>query len=107
MKLSCVAQREAKLLPILRQELAMSSTLVKRLKYLERFFVNGQAVRTNYPVKVGDLVEVILDEPIPEYPPEEGELSILYEDAFFIAIDKPPGIMMHPSSTYCARSALT
>ena len=98
MKLSCIAGREAKLLPILRQELAMSSTLVKRLKYNHAFLVNGQAVRTNHIVKVGDLIEVILDEPLPEYPAEEGELSILYEDDFLIAIDKPPGMMMHPSS---------
>ncbi len=98
MKLSCIAQREAKLLPILRQELAMSSTLVKRLKYNHAFLVNGEAVRTNYPVKIGDLVEVILDEPLPEYPPQKGDLSILFEDEFFIAIDKPPGMMMHPSS---------
>ena len=98
MKLSCIAQREAKLLPILRQELAMSSTLVKRLKYNYAFLVNGEPVRTNHPVKIGDLVEVILDEPTPEYPPQVGELSILFEDAFFIAIDKPPGMMMHPSS---------
>ncbi len=97
MKLSCIAQREAKLLPILRQELAMSSTLVKRLKYSHAFLVNGQAVRTNYPVRIGDHVEVILDEPEPEYPAQEGELSILFEDDFFIAIDKPPGMLMHPS----------
>ncbi len=97
MKLSCIAQREAKLLPILRQELAMSSTLVKRLKYSHAFLVNGQSVRTNFIVKIGDLVEVILDEPVPEYPAQEGELSILFEDDFFIAVDKPPGMLMHPS----------
>ena len=97
MKLSCIAEREAKLLYFLRQELAMSSTLVKRLKYNHAFLVNGQAVRTNYPVKIGDLVEVILDEPEPVYPSQEGELSILFEDPFFIAIDKPPGMLMHPS----------
>ena len=97
MKLTCIAQREAKLLPILRQELAMSSTLVKRLKYSHAFLVNGEAVRTNFPVKVGDLVEVILDEPTPEYPAQDGNLSILFEDDFLIAIDKPPGMLMHPS----------
>ncbi len=97
MKLSCIAQREAKLLPILRQELAMSSTLVKRLKYNHAFLVNGEAVRTNHIVRIGDFVEVILDEPDPEYPAQEGELSILYEDEFLIAIDKLPGILMHPS----------
>lgn len=75
----------------------MSSTLVKRLKYRGAYFVNGQCVRTNFIVKPGDLVEVILDEEDPIYPAEEGELSILYEDDALIAIDKPPGMLMHPS----------
>ena len=97
MKISCISQREAKLLPILRQELAMSSTLVKRLKYRGAYFVNGLCVRTNYIVRPGDLVEVVLDEEDPVYPAQEGELSILFEDDSLIAIDKPPGMMMHPS----------
>lgn len=50
MELSCICPREARLLSVLRQELGMSSTLVKRLKYQERFFVNGRSVHTDYPV---------------------------------------------------------
>ena len=98
MQLRHIAQRDAKLLSFLRQELGLSSTLVKRIKFREAYRVNGQVVRTNFPVKKGDLIEVCLDEPTPEYPAQEGALEILYEDQWLIALDKPPGILMHPSS---------
>lgn len=98
MELRCTAPREAKLLSILRQELSMSSTLVKRLKYKNAYRVNGVPVRTDYPVKIGDEVTVLLDEPTPVYPAEEGELHILYEDEWLIAVDKPAGMLVHPSS---------
>ncbi len=98
MELTHTAQRDAKLLSILRQELSLSSTLVKRIKFREAYRVNGVIVRTNYPVKKGDYIQVCLDEPTPEYPPQEGELRILFEDDWLIALDKPAGMLMHPSS---------
>lgn len=98
MELRCTAPRNAKLLSILRQELSMSSTLVKRLKYKNAYRVNGVPARTDYPVRIGDTVTVLLDEPAPVYPAEAGELHILFEDDSLIAVDKPAGMMVHPSS---------
>ena len=98
MELRCVAPREAKLLSILRQELSMSSTLVKRLKFQNAYRVNGVPARTDYPVKIGDTVTVLLDEPTPVYPAEDGDLHILYEDDSLIAVDKPADMLVHPSS---------
>lgn len=98
MKLTLTAEREAKLLSLLRRELGMSSTLVKRLKFRRAFTVNGTAVFTDHPVHIGDRVEVLLDEPTPDYPAEDGPLDILCEDAWLIALDKPAGLLMHPSS---------
>ena len=98
MKLTLTAEREAKLLSVLRSELGMSSSLVGRLKYQGAFTVNGAPVFTNFIVRPGDCVEVRLDEPTPDYPAEEGPLDILYEDEWLIALDKPSGILMHPSS---------
>ena len=98
MELTHTAQRDAKLLSILRQELGLSSTLVKRIKFRQAYRVNGIPVRTNHPVKKGDRIQVCLDEPTPEYPAQEGPLCILYEDDWLIALDKPAGMLMHPSS---------
>lgn len=97
MTLCHTAAREGKLLTFLRRELGMSSGLVKRLKYRHVFTVNGRTVFTDYPVRIGDRIEVVLDEPTPEYPAEAGALDILYEDPWLIALDKPAGLLMHPS----------
>ena len=60
--------------------------------------VSGTAVRRSRPVKAGDCVEVDVPEPRSiAIEPEEIPLSILYEDAHLIAIDKPPGLVVHPS----------
>lgn len=91
------ADRSGKLLSFLRRELALSSTLVNRLKQQEAMFVNGRFVHTDFPVAPGDEIAVLLEEPTPEYPAEEGPLDILYEDEAVIAVDKPAGLMIHPS----------
>lgn len=97
MTLTHVAEREGKLLTFLRRELGLSSTLIKRMKFRHVYTVNGQCAFTDFPVKIGDKIEVCLDEDVPEYPAEEGNLSILFEDDALIALDKPVGILMHPS----------
>lgn len=98
MILSHRVQRETRLLSVLRRELGLSSTLVNRLKYRQAYRVNGQAVFTNFIVRPGDLVTVTLEEELPVYPAEDVPLSILFEDEALIALDKPPGMMVHPSS---------
>ena len=80
----------------------MSTGLMNRLKWQEKIFVNGAPQYTNYPVKTGDVITVQMDEPEPEYPAEAGEIHILYEDEYLLAVDKPAGILIHPS-----RSRLT
>ena len=97
MELKWIAQREGRLSSFLRGEMKLSYSLMNKLKWGDSIQVNGQPQRTNYPVKTGDLITVRLDEEEPEYPAEEGELTILYEDDFLLAVDKPAGMLIHPS----------
>ena len=97
MELKIVAGREGRLSSFLLGELKMSSSLMNKLKWGDAIQVNGLPQRTNYPVKPGDLVTVRLDEEEPEYPAEEGPLAILYEDDYLLAVDKPAGMLIHPS----------
>ena len=99
MELQCTAARKAKLLLILRRELRISDGLIRRLKPLDAFAVNGVSAHTNCPVQPGDLVTVRIDEAAPDFPAEDGPLEILYEDDCLIAVDKPAGILVHPSFT--------
>ena len=97
MELKIVAQREGRLSSFLLGELKMSSSLMNKLKWGDALQVNGEPQRTNYPVKPGDVVTVRLDEEEPEYPAEEGPLTILFEDDYLLAVDKPAGMLIHPS----------
>lgn len=97
MVLTHIANRPGTLLTFLRRELGLSSSLVKRLKWQNAFWVDGTPAHTDFPVQPGSTITVLLDEPQPEYPPEDGALEILYEDESLLAVDKPAGLLMHPS----------
>ena len=97
MELKIVARREGRLSSFLLGELKMSSSLMNKLKWGDALQVNGEPQRTNFPVKPGDVVTVRLDEEEPEYPAEDGPLTILYEDDYLLAVDKPAGMLIHPS----------
>ena len=97
MELKWIADREGRLSSFLRGEMKMSYSLMNKLKWGDAIQVNGAPQRTNYPVSPGDVITVRLDEEEPEYPAEEGPLSVLYEDAFLLAVDKPAGMLIHPS----------
>lgn len=102
MELKHNAGRAGRLSSFLREEMKMSAGLMNRLKWKELLFVNGIPRHTDYAVQVGDVITVPLDDPAPQYPAQEGEITILYEDDHILAVDKPAGMLVHPS-----RSRLT
>ena len=97
LELTHIAVREGRLSSFLLGELKMSTGLMNKLKWGDSLRVNGVPQRTNYPVRPGDVITVALAEETPEYPAEDGELSILYEDDALLAVDKPAGMLIHPS----------
>ena len=97
MELVWIAQREGRLSSFLLGELKMSASLMNKLKWGTAIQVNGVPCRTNYPVKPGDRITVQLAEERVEYPAQDGPLDILYEDAHLLAVDKPAGMLIHPS----------
>ena len=97
MELKLVATRPGRLSSFLKGELKMSTGLMNRLKWGDAIRVNGIPQHTDYPVQPGDMLTVRLDEPAVEYPPQQGELTILYEDDHILAVDKPAGMLIHPS----------
>ncbi|MDY3781226.1 MAG: RluA family pseudouridine synthase [Candidatus Faecousia sp.] len=97
MELTLTATRTGKLSSFLKKELKMSTGLVNKVKWADGLRVNGVSCHTNYPVEPGDRIAVLLTEEVPEYPAEEGPLTVLYEDAYLLAVDKPSGMLIHPS----------
>ncbi|MDO5544569.1 MAG: RluA family pseudouridine synthase [Eubacteriales bacterium] len=97
MELNWIATRAGRLSSFLLGELKMSTGLMNKLKWGDSLRVNGVPQRTNYPVQPGDVITVTLAEETPEYPAEDGELAIVYEDNAILAVDKPAGMLIHPS----------
>lgn len=97
MLLTLTAARGGRLSSFLMGELKMSSSLVNKLKWGDAITVNGCKRFMDWAVVPGDVICVDLDEPEPEYPAEDGEFTILYEDEYLLAADKPAGMLIHPS----------
>lgn len=97
MELKTEAARSGRLSSFLKGELSMSAGLINRLKWGDAIRVNGEPRHTDYAVTPGDVITVRLDETAPEYPAEDGPVHILYEDDWLLAVDKPAGMLIHPS----------
>ncbi len=97
MELKHTATRGGRLSSFLKQEMGMSTGLINRLKWADRILVNGKPEHNDFQVAVGDTITALLDEPEIQYPAEQGELTVLYEDEHILAVDKPAGMLIHPS----------
>lgn len=60
--------------------------------------VNDVAVKSNYKVKAGDIVRLVLAHPTYEQllTPENIPLDIIFEDDQLLVINKPAGMVVHP-----------
>ena len=61
--------------------------------------VNGKSVAKNYKLKVGDVLEIELPEPVSDKAePENIPLDVVYEDDDIIVVNKPSGMVVHPAA---------
>jgi len=60
--------------------------------------VNGKNAKPRFKLREGDRVEAVIPDPVPlEVEPEKIDLDIIYEDNDIIIINKPQGMVVHPS----------
>lgn len=84
---------------VLERRLGVSRKLLSRLKLTELgITVNGERVYTNDRIAVGDLVEIRMEqEESDDILPEPIALDIVYEDKYLLIVNKPPGLIVHPT----------
>lgn len=82
---------------VLRRSLSLSAAAVRRLKRSDGIKLGGRTVFTNYKVSQGERLTVTLTEGECGIVPEYGRIDILYEDEWILAVNKSPGILVHPS----------
>jgi 23S rRNA pseudouridine1911/1915/1917 synthase len=89
--------------------LRIDKFLVHRMEHVSRariqaaadggnILVNGAPVRSNYRVKPGDRVQIVMPYPRREVEiiPEDIPLNIVYEDDDLLVVDKEAGLVVHP-----------
>lgn len=60
--------------------------------------VNDKLIKSNYKLKLNDIIEVNLPEPLElEVKAEDIKLDIVYEDHDVIVVNKPQGMVVHPA----------
>ena len=77
----------------------MSRSYIQKLIKEEQITVNGKVIKANYKVSEEDLV--VMNEPElkePDILAEDIPLDILYEDSDLLIVNKPKGMVVHPSA---------
>src|SRR5215213_3156600 len=75
-----------------------SRNQIQKLIEQENILVNSHPVVHGYKLKKGDVIDVNL--PLPEageIQPEDIDLNIVYEDQDIVVVDKPAGLVVHPT----------
>ncbi len=95
------AKKEKSLLLFLKNDLGLSSSLIKKAKRIENgILVNGEQKFTNENVKCGDKVEITIqtaDEKSENIPLCDLPLDVVFEDEYLLIINKDGEIPTHPS----------
>ena len=90
---------------ILRRHLHLSGTVLRRIKWLsDGIMVDGQRVTVRYRVQAGEVLSVRLTDPAPTSGtvPTPGPLDLIWEDEDVVVVNKPPGLLVHPSHGHFA-----
>ena len=60
--------------------------------------VTGNPAKSNYKIKPGDIISIVLPQPLHEFEliPENIPINIVYEDDDIIVVNKDPGMVVHP-----------
>ena len=77
----------------------LSRTRIKALVDGGHVHVNGAASKAAHRLKAGEKVEVVVPPPVPEEMAAEAiPLTIVFEDAHVLVVDKPAGMVTHPGA---------
>lgn len=79
----------------------ISRSYIQKLIKEKEISVNGATVKSNYKVGVNDVIKMTIpDLSEPDILPENISLDILYEDMDILIVNKPKGMVVHPSPSH-------
>lgn len=84
-----------------------SRSYIQKLIKDEQVTVNNQKIKSNYKVQSSDQLRVELPKlQEPDILPEDIPLDILYEDEDVLVINKPKGMVVHPSAGHYSQTVV-
>ena len=84
-----------------------SRSYIQKLIKDEQVTVHNQKIKSNYKVQSGDQLRVELPKlQEPDILPEDIPLDILYEDEEVLVINKPKGMVVHPSAGHYSQTVV-
>lgn len=76
-----------------------SRSYLQKLLKDQQIMVNDKTVKSSYKIQTGDFIQIILPEmEEPDIVPQKIPLDILYEDEYLLVVNKPKGMVVHPSA---------
>jgi 23S rRNA pseudouridine1911/1915/1917 synthase len=93
------AQRGVRLDVLLAERFpSYSRVLLRKIIAAGGVTIDGRSVKVAYRVRPGETIRIVLPElPRSGSAPEDIPLEVLYEDEHIAAINKPPGMVVHPA----------
>lgn len=80
-----------------------SRSFLQKLIKDEQVLVNGKVVKSNYRLREEDRIELNVPEPLQtDILPEDLQLDIVYEDEAVLVVNKPKGMVVHPSAGHAS-----
>ena len=97
-ELTLTLEKSDRLDKVLTAELGISRSTVQSWLKADLVKVNGEFVKSNYKAQNGDVVTILKkEEEVVTIQPENIPLDIIYEDDVLIVVNKPSGMVVHPS----------
>lgn len=84
---------------ILKNKLNISNRLITKLKLNQKIFIDNKVAMINEVPDISSKIIVDIDFVEEDNTvPQEGNIDILYEDEYFLAVNKPANMVVHPCS---------
>lgn len=76
----------------------LSRTQIQEMISRGLILINGKVEKASYKTKINDRIEITIEDNVDlDIAPEDIPLKIVYEDKDVIVVDKPTGMIVHPS----------
>ncbi|MGB5823206.1 MAG: RluA family pseudouridine synthase [Proteocatella sp.] len=99
-KLVWKCQEDNKLKSEILDKMNISVRMICNLKKEKSVYLNGENVPLHTLVKQDDIIEITLAEEANDYISQNLEIKVIYEDCDLLVVEKPYGMVVHPTKSY-------